>query len=70
MIAMELNLDEQTEALIKGIAETSDSKPSEVVKEAVESQAEELGKQLLMQQGAQKMQQELQTEELNTGDEE
>jgi len=56
MIAMELNLDERTEALIQGIAETSDSKPSEIVREAVESQAEELGKQLLMQQGAQAQQ--------------
>jgi len=66
MIAMELDFDEQTEALITGIAETSDSKPSEIVREAVESQAEELGKQLLMQQGAQKIQQELETEEVKT----
>jgi len=63
---MELNLNEQTEALIQGIAETSDSKPSEIVREAVESQAEDLGKQLIMRQGAQKQRQELQTEEVET----
>jgi len=66
MIAMELNLDEQTEALIQGIAETSDTKPSEIVKEAVESQAEDLGKQLLMRQGAMQQQDDLEAEELET----
>jgi len=71
---MELELDEQTEALITGIAEQTDSKPNVIAKQALaqalERQAEELGKQLLMQQGAQKLQQELQTEKLDTGDEE
>jgi len=66
MIAMELNLDEQTEALIQGIAETSDSEPSEIVREAVESQAEDLGKQLLMRQGAMQQQDDLEAEELET----
>jgi len=56
MIAMELDFDEQTEALITGIAESTDSEPSEIVREAVESQAEDLGKQLLMQRGVQAQQ--------------
>jgi len=60
---MELQLDEQTEALITGIAETSDSKPSEIVREAVESQAEELGKTLIAQQGAQVLEEEVEQED-------
>jgi len=65
MIAMELDFDEQTEALITGIAESTDSKPSEIVREAVESQAEDLGKQLLMRQGAMQQQDDLEAEELD-----
>jgi len=65
MIAMELNLDERTEALIQGIAESTDSEPSEIVREAVESQAEDLGKQLLMRQGAMQQQESLEAEELD-----
>jgi predicted DNA-binding protein len=59
-----MELDQQTEALIEGIAESTGQDKNTVVKEAVESQAEELGKQLIAQQGAQKLQQ----EQINTED--
>jgi len=48
-----MELDQRTQAFIEGIKQTINQTEQEIVKDAVESRAEELGKQLIMQQGAQ-----------------
>lgn len=63
MIAMEL--DEQTQALIEGIKISTGQSEEEVVREAVESRAQELGKTLIAQQGARQQQEDLDAEELD-----
>jgi len=51
-----MELDEQTQALIQGIKTSTGQSEEEVVREAVESRAEELGKTLIAQQGAREQQ--------------
>jgi len=66
-----MKLDQQTQALIEGIKQSTNQqnkKDREIVEKAIESHAKKVGKQLIAQQGAQKQQQELQTEEIEPED--
>jgi len=60
-----MELDQQTKALINGIKQTTNQSKQEIVKQAVESRAEELGKTLIAQQGARQQQEDLDAEELD-----
>lgn len=46
-----MELNEETEALLRGLEEVSGNNKSELVKEAVESYAENVGRNLILQQG-------------------
>jgi len=45
--------NQQTKAFINGIKITTNQTEQETVKQAIENQAEQVGKQLILQQGAQ-----------------
>jgi len=51
----EIELDDKTEARIQGLAQATDSKPNEIIAEALEAFSKNQGDQLVMMQGQQKI---------------